>query len=278
MSLLDTIIIAVIQGLAEFLPVSSSGHMVLAKDILNVHTPGATLEVALHLGTLTAVCLVFWKDLRQLISGFTGATIQLAKGTPLAQLWKENTDWRMGWFIIIGSVPAGILGVFVFPHVEALFSSAALSAIMLFVTGEILWLTRPHSTFPPKGNLRLSDGIIIGLGQAFAILPGVSRSGTTISIALFRGVDKSQAARFSFLLSIPAIMGAALLQTPEFLNNQSLNIPNLICGGIVAAIVGTVALKMLLSILQRGKMHWFAYYCWGAAILGGALSLAKATG
>jgi undecaprenyl-diphosphatase len=277
MHLWKVILIAVVQGLTEFLPVSSSGHMVLAKDILGLRSPGAQLEVALHWGTLAAVLLVFWRDVAKVIAAFCRGLLRWGRGGSFARLWSEEPHWRMAWLILLGSVPTACVGLLFRREIEAAFSSGLLAALMLFVTGEVLWLTRSHSIFPPKGKLRATDALWVGISQAFALLPGISRSGATISTGLFRGVDRAEAARFSFLLSAPAVFGAGVIELPVGITSAR-EFTLLLIGATVAAGVGYLALLALLRVVQRGHLHWFAYYCWAAAILGAALSWAQAAG
>ncbi len=141
MSWIETIVIAIVQGLTEFLPVSSSGHMVLFKTLLGVETPGVLLEVALHLGTLVAVLAVFRSEIAAVVAGFCGGLRDILRGGGGRKIWQEQPHYRMGWYIIIGTIPAAALGLYAKSAIEGLFSNGILAMAMLFLTGEILWLT-----------------------------------------------------------------------------------------------------------------------------------------
>ena len=268
MSLIDALLLAIVQGLTEFLPVSSSGHMVLTKSLLHISSPGAVWEVALHLGTLIAVFVVFRKDIAEAVTGFGSGLLRLKKGEGWKAVWNESVGFRMGWFVILGTLPAAIVGLSLKNFIEGLFASPMAALCMLFVTGEILWLTRSHNLYRPDGKLRLSDSLFIGVAQAFALLPGVSRSGITICAGVFRNVDRHTAARFSFLLSIPAILGGGLLEARHVSALPSDEMTTLLIAVATSAVVGYGALKLLLGIVNAGRLHWFAWYCWAVGFAG----------
>lgn len=266
-----TMILAVVQGLTEFLPVSSSGHLVLMNEALAQGDPGLVLPIALHLGTLVAVVTVYRKELLDLISSFF------------------RGDRRSVWLIAVGTLPAGIVGVLLHDFFSERFGSGRSAAIGLLATALILYqsdrmrrasgvaLSFAASTDGDPGSaadsgdsaaggrsrLTYLDALLIGLGQAFAILPGVSRSGTTIAIGMMRGVDPLHAARFSFLLSIPAILGAALLESGDFfsLGLTTADLALLGWGFGLSALVGWASLRVLIAFLNRGAFLWFAVYC-----------------
>lgn len=268
MTLLDALLLAVIQGLTEFLPVSSSGHMVLAKALLGVESPAVVWEVALHLGTLIAVFAVFRREILRTVTGFCRGLTRIGRRDGWKKVWKDEWGFRMGWYVIIGTVPAIVMVLLFESVIEQLFSNAIMAMVMLFVTGEILWLSRSQSLYRPEGKLRLSDSVIIGIAQALALFPGISRSGSTICAGLFRGVERNQAVRFSFLLSIPAILGAGLYKVRDIAALPETELPLMLTAVAVSAIVGYVALRVLLGAVRAGKLYRFAYYCWAMAFVG----------
>jgi undecaprenyl-diphosphatase len=250
--------LAVIQGISEFLPISSDGHLVLAQAWMGFEGPRLAFDVALHFGTLLAVVVVFRRDLLTL-------TAQVLSG-----------DRRELWLLLIASVPAAIVGLGMKSWIEPLFHSARAAAIGLLVTacflavGERARRRMPPDPSPPGGApLTWGSALLIGSAQALAILPGVSRSGSTIATALLLGVETAAAARVSFLLSVPAVAGAVLLEVPS-LAGESLPLGQVALAVAAAFAVGVVALRVLLAFLGRGAFRWCAIY---TAVLG-ALALA----
>jgi undecaprenyl-diphosphatase len=266
MTTLQAVILAIIQGVTEFLPVSSSGHMVLAKSLMGIEPEGVVWEVALHLGTLAAVILVFRKELFRVVTGFLGGLFGGFRHG-WAAVWKERPDFRMGWYLLLGSVPAGAVGVLFHDRIEAFFQGPFAGAALIFVTGEILWLTRPHSLMPEGREVRLGDGFWIGVAQAIAILPGISRSGITISTGLLRGVKREAAARFSFLLSVPVILGAGAIEAVKLKDIPKEQLTTMGIGVGVSAVVGIIALSVLLRVVRAGRLHLFAWYCWAVSLV-----------
>lgn len=265
LNLLEAVILGIVQGLTEFLPVSSSGHLVLAQELLDVHVEGITFEVFVHFGTLLSVVFVYRRELAALIRAF---------GKGLAGLGRIREHYRMDryfrWvaYIIIGTIPAGAIGVQFEAPIERAFNDPRLVAVMLGVTGTILLLTRYIR--PPQRELTLARAVLVGCAQAVAILPGLSRSGTTISAALFLGVGKEEAVRFSFLLSIPVILGATLLKLGELLRQPPAagELLGLAAGTGAAFISGYSAIKFLIRVARGGKLDYFAWYCYAAGIAG----------
>jgi undecaprenyl-diphosphatase len=248
MSFLESVALAAIQGLTEFLPVSSSGHLALASAFMNIPAGSMAFEVVLHLGTLVAVLLVYGKDLLSI----AGGVLRGRRESGLTAL-----------SLVAASIPAGIVGVFLSDRIEAVFGMPLVVSLLMLLTGTVLFLTRFSP--PGSGEPGMRRGVFIGLFQALAVLPGVSRSGMTISAGLFRGVGRAEAARFSFLLSVPAILGAAVLELPEAEWNTSFGV--LAAGFAVSALVGYGALKVLLRFVGAGALHRFCWYCWA---IGGA--------
>ncbi len=266
MNVLQAIILGLIQGLTEFLPVSSSGHLVLAKSLLHIQEQGITFEVFVHFGTFLAVLVAFWSDIVQLFLVFFR---WLARLSQTARLWKEDLYFRLLVFILIGSIPAGVIGVLFDKPIETAFSDPVFVSIMLRITGTILLISRYGKTKRPHPNLL--DSILIGTAQAFAIIPGISRSGSTISTGMLLGVEKSEAARFSFLLALPAIFGAFVLKLKDLLSGGTIphhEILTLSTGTLVSFISGYFAIILLLDLVKKGKFSWFALYCFLIGIAG----------
>ena len=264
----EAIILGIIQGLTEFLPVSSSGHLVLAQNLLGISSPGVVLEVVLHLGTFISVLIVYWQDV---VGIFRGLFSLISNPTAKRRIPKELTTYRrMVILLFLGTIPTGIFGVLLEPLFSSLFDSLLVVGVALLVTGVVLYLIsrmRPGKRdFRKMGAL---DALAVGLAQGLAIIPGLSRSGMTISSALGRGLNRETATRFSFLLSLPAIGGAAILQLRDILGltSQMGDASMLLAGFSAAAIFGVLAIKLLVSVLKYGKLQYFAYYVWIIGLL-----------
>jgi undecaprenyl-diphosphatase len=265
LSVLNTVLLAILQGFTEFLPVSSSGHLVLAQELLNLHDPQLIVfDVFVHFGTLISVVFIFWKDILEILKSFIHALATMH----IKEEYKKTEHFRLGIAIIVGSFPAGIIGLIYRHQIEAAFTDPKLVAMNLVITGLILFLTRLAK--PIKGKkVGLVSALIIGCAQAVAILPGISRSGSTMSAALYLKTSPVQAARFSFLLSVPVIAGASLLEGYRlFKHGNTLGMMPLLVGMAVSAIAGYFAIKVLLKIMEKGKFSWFSFYCLTIGILG----------
>ena len=252
MSYIDAIVLGILQGLTEFLPVSSSGHLVLAQKLLGVKQSGVTFEVLVHLGSLVAVLIYFRKKIWLLIKSVFNS---------------QYAEYRkVVVFLVVGTIPAVIVGFSLKDFFERSFSSPVLAASMLLATGAILLSTR----FVRKGNRRvnLAAAIIMGIGQAISILPGISRSGTTIASGMLWGVDPSEAAEFSFLLSIPAIAGAVVLNARELAALEPYLAGQYLAGTVSAFVFALLAVYTVLAVVRKGKFEYFAYYCFAAGLLG----------
>lgn len=245
-------LLGLLQGLTEFLPVSSSGHLVLAERLLGLDPPGVVLEAVLHLATLCAVLIYFRRDLaRLIIQGITPA---------------GAAERRYLGLLILGTLPIVIVGLIVGlsvrREIEQAFSSVPLIGGMLVLTGVILWAAAHLQSKARRAQVGMRDAIYMGLAQAAALLPGISRAGATIGAGIASGLVPKAAARFSFLLSIPAIFGAAVLALAE----TKAPIPageawGLVVGGSCALISGLLAIHLLLKLLFRGRLDIFAFYC-----------------
>lgn len=265
------IIIGIVQGLTEFLPVSSSAHLVFMHELTGF-APNLAFDTVLHIGSLVAVVVYFWNDLVHMVLSFLSSLLDIFKGR-FKQGLKEDKYKKLSWMVIIGTIPAGLAGVLFKDFFEGLFSDITAVAIFLLITGLILWGSeRVSKRIEDKKSLKkmsLTDTILIGIAQACAIAPGISRSGATISTGLFLGLERELAARFSFLLSIPAILGAALVQVKDISTGLDVNTAAFIAGFIAAAISGYLAIKLMLKLVKERSLLVFAYYCWivGAFVL-----------
>jgi undecaprenyl-diphosphatase len=262
---LDAVILAVLQGLTEFLPVSSSGHLVLAQKLLNLHDPQVVLfDVFVHFGTLISVVIVFWNDIIEILRSFFKAI----KKFQAKEEHKKTEYFHLGIAIIIGSIPAGVVGLAFNRQIEEIFTDPKFVAMNIVITGLFLFLTRLAK--PVKGKkVGILSSILIGLAQTVAILPGISRSGLTMSTALFLKISPVQAARFSFLLSIPVIAGATLLETYKLaVYGTTIGSLQIVIGITLSAVAGYVAIKLLLHIMEKGKFSWFSLYCLVIGIIG----------
>ncbi len=272
MSVWEAVFLGALQGATEFFPVSSSGHLVVGQTLLGLEIRGVQFIIAVHVGTLISVLVMY-----------RGRLVDLLYGT----LRRDGGAWRYVGMLALATLPAGIVGVFLGDRVAVLFESPFVPATAFLVTGAILWSTRRA---PGRGLGReLGQGLgqelgrelgqqdwqkpgwgvalLIGFAQAFALVPGISRSGTTVAMALWLGVAAEEAAAFSFLMAIPAIAGAALLQIPD-LASQGLTLSGtaLAAGSIVAAITGILAIKAFVALLARKTFHRFAIYCWALGL------------
>ena len=259
--------LGVVQGLTEFLPVSSSGHLVLFQNLFGFKEPELLFDISLHVGTLLAICLVFFRELRSLVTTLLRLPRLLTAAGGIKPLFVENEDVRLASLIVLGSVPTAFMGLMFHRVADRIFGSVGIVGTMLLITGTFLWLTRRlagHSRQLRQVYSR--DALTIGLVQGMAILPGISRSGSTICAALFLGVDRELAGRYSFLLSIPAILGALVLGLDGSLAGSSVSTEMMLLGGATAAVTGYVALKILMRVVRQGRLYRFAPYCWAVGL------------
>lgn len=249
--LLQHIILGIVQGLTEFLPISSTGHLVLFRQLFGLQEAGLLFDTMLHFGTLIAVVIVFWPEIMHLIKNPFGKLMRL---------------------LVVGTIPTAIIGLGFEDYFEQISKTGVTIGWEFLATGVIIWgvesLRKGTRSFE---QINYTDALIIGTLQGAAILPAISRSGLTIAGALMRGIDRGEAARFSFLLSLPAICGATLLQTVKLVEEPVVNsmlIP-MIIGTVFAAIFGYLAIRWMIKIISSGSMKGFAIYVWilGAVIL-----------
>ena len=264
-----SILMGIIQGVAEFLPISSSGHLALFQTFFgmeNMEEKYMFFTVLLHFGTLISVCMVYWRDIVDMIREFFLGIAALAgrKDTGVA----PPPARRMVMLIIIATVPLFVM-VFLQDAVNQLFSNSIMVSCALLTTGFILFfsdrMARGHKT---ARNATVADALIVGCGQALAVIPGLSRSGTTISVGMMRGFDRAFAVRFSFLMSLPAVLGANVLEIKDALasNFPIEELPMYLVGVAVSAVVGYFAIRLVKSLSDKGKFGKFAYYCWAVGL------------
>ena len=243
MTLIEIFILAVIQGLTEWLPVSSSGHLVITQKILGLNLP-LVYSVMLHVGTLFVVIIFFWKDILCIIEA-------------LIKREFETEEGKLATFIVIGSIPIAIIGLVSHDIVERLFSDLFAVSIALIITAVVIFFSEKR-----KGNrkMKLLDSLLIGLAQGIALIPGISRSGMTISMGLLRQIEKKTVFKYSFLLSVPAIIGATIMESKDIVTGN-IEMAPIFFGVITSMIVGYFSLKILQKIVISEKFHLFGYYC-----------------
>ena len=269
MSLLSSILLGVIQGVAEFLPISSSGHLAIAEHLLGMS--GASdipefFDVLLHLGTLVAVFVAYWDDVRDMVVEFFCGVRDLARGSTPTPVPPAR---RMILLIIVGTLPLLIV-LPIKDLVEGLADNMYFVAAALLVTGCLLFASdRVRKGRKTEKSATMVDVLLVGVAQAIATCPGISRSGTTITAGCFRGFDRKFAVRFSFLLSIPAILGANILSLKDAVEAGIIwaDVPVYLVGMVVSAVVGYACIRLLKMIADRGKFGAFAYYCWAVGVL-----------
>ena len=269
MTVFTAIWLGIVQGLTEFFPVSSSGHLVLAQKLLGVGGDLMLFDIFVHFGTLIAVFVVFKKQIIDLLTGFFGGASQALSGRKaLKDVYNDSQSFKTATAILIGTIPAGIVGIVFKDSIEGLFTSEKAVLYSMLFTGCILFLTFFAGNREKK--VGLISGILIGIAQAVAIAPGVSRSGMTISSALFLGIKREDAGEFSFLLSLPAILGATVLALKDCFEVGAISFtPEIAIAGIISSFIsGWLSLVFLMKIVRSGKIGYFAFYCFAVSIIG----------
>lgn len=254
MELIKAMVLGVLQGLTEFLPISSSGHLVIGSELMNFQEQGVVFDVFVHLGTLLAVVVFFRKELIEMVKA------------PFSFLLGDRSEsvkhfFMMDLYVVVATLPAVAVGLFLKDRVESLFGNILVVYFMLAVTGIIMITTR---YLPQKDKpITWRKSFWVGCAQACAIMPGLSRSGSTIFLGMVLGIDREKIAKFSFIMSIPAILGAAVLQIGDIMSNplEKGAFINIGAGALMAAVSGYLAIKLLLDIIRRNRLQWFGYYC-----------------
>ncbi len=255
----EGVLLGLLQGATEFLPVSSSGHLVVGQYVLGIDAGGVGLEATLHLATLVSVLVVYRHRIGTLLMGVAGG---------------QRDQRRYAGLLLLASIPASLAGLGLRGFLESLFEVPAVTGAALLVTGCVVWSARRALASRPAGEVELGTALMVGAAQALAIVPGISRSGATVVTALWRGVDPSEAAAFSFLMSVPVIAGAALLQVSEISRGAAMG--EEVAGSVlllsagVACVAGIAAIRLFRSMLSRESFHRFGPYLWvmGTLFLG----------
>jgi undecaprenyl-diphosphatase len=270
MTILEALVLGVLQGVTEFLPVSSSGHLVLMQHFLGLKEPQVFFDVMLHVGTLGAIVVVYYQSIWALVRASIAASVRVSFYRHPIRTIGDTPNLKSVWFILLGSIPTAVIAILFKDQLEAIFAQPTIVAFMLIVTGLLLQLPRlRRKKMCTDAPLRAWHTPLIGVAQGFAITPGISRSGSTISLSLLLGISPQVAAQYSFLLSIPAILGAVLLKLKDV---TEISLVPTVIGTLSAFVVGYIALRVLLVMLNRGKFSLFSYYCF---LLGGGVLLIK---
>lgn len=272
MNILQAFFLGVLQGATEFLPVSSSGHLVLAPWLLGWPAPGLAFDAVVHWGTAVAVVVYFWRDWASLVPAACRALSSISGKEARffgKNLVSRSADSRLAWLILLGTVPAALIGYLLEDFFEGMFARPVAAAGFLLVTAALLSASeRLGRRERDLDMLAWPDALIVGLGQALAIFPGISRSGATIAAGLARGLRREPAARFSFLLATPIILGAGLLKVVDLaqMGGLAAQAPVLVIGFLAAGVVGFGCIHFLLRYLQRRRLYPFAIYCAAAGV------------
>lgn len=257
MNYILSILAGIIQGLTEFLPISSSGHLVIFHDFFNFEFPdNLAFDVVLHLGTLVSLLIFFAKDVLKYLTSFFQSFVK--------RDLKNNLDQRLAWYLFLATLPAAIVGYFFEDQIETIFRGSAIVAVMLIIFGIILYLADKYfSKINTISQLKLNNAFVIGIAQAIALVPGVSRSGITIIAGLSQKLKRQDAARFSFLLAMPIVFGAGFKKIMDLFGESTLVLADLtilILGFLSAAITGYLCIKYFLKFLENHSLKIFAYY------------------
>jgi undecaprenyl-diphosphatase len=276
MDIIQAIILGIVQGATEFIPVSSSAHLVLVPWAFGWSNPGLLFDTLLHWGTLAAVITYFWREWLAVIRAFFRSLLGGGPWNSAPDGRLADPDARLAWGLILGTVPAVVLGFLFKDFIEELFAAPVSVGAFLLVTAGLLTLAeRIGRRERPLANLNLPDSLTIGIAQAIAMAPGISRSGATMAAGMGRGLTREAAARFSFMLATPAILGAGVLQMFDLSRGTETMTSSpaaLIMGTVAAGVVGYLCIRFLLAYLRRGSLYIFAAYC---AVIGVIVVLAN---
>jgi undecaprenyl-diphosphatase len=257
----QAILLGFVQGLTEFFPVSSSGHLIIFQHVMGLKEPEVLFDVCVHVGTLVAILAYFYRDILNILLVFIRfMDLRKIRGRQLNI--SQDPNLKMAFLIIIGTIPTGIIGLELNHYVEKLFSSVFLVGFSLLTTGGLLlatkWFNKPDAR---ESDFSYLQAFLIGIVQGIAVTPGISRSGSTIATGLYLGVNREMAVRYSFLLSLPAILGALILSLKPGSTAGMLPLHILLLGGASAAVTGFLALSLLVRIVRNGHLYYFAPYC-----------------
>lgn len=268
LSIVEAVLLGVLQGLTEWLPVSSSAHLVLAHEVAGLEAP-VFFDLVLHLGTLLVVIVFFRATLRDLLAALARGVGRVRRGESVRTAIWGDPETRLGLLVVLATVPTAIIGFLLADLAVALTESVLSVGIALLAAGTYIWLTKYFQGTRRASELRVRDALVVGTAQGLAaVVHGLSRSGITISAATFLGVERETAVRFSFLLSIPAILGATVLTAQDgAVAEASANWVPYAAGFLAALAVGYATLALLVAIMRRRAFHWFAIYCWSVGAM-----------
>ncbi|MCI5866725.1 MAG: undecaprenyl-diphosphate phosphatase [Methanosphaera sp.] len=267
MDLISAIILGAVQGISEFLPISSSAHLVLVPHLLGVET-SLVFDTILHLGTLVAIFSVFWKDIVNILKGFILSILDLTESKEVfLKGIREVPAKRFAWLLIVATIPTGIMGILFKDAIETIFRGTLFIGVFLIITGILLYMSERHKSGSiTERDMTFKQAIALGVCQGLAVLPGISRSGATISAGLFAGLNREYAARYSFILSIPAVLGAGLIQIKDIVTID-VSAFVLVAGFLSSVIFGYLSIKLLLKMIEGWSLDIFAFYCWIIGII-----------
>lgn len=255
MELLQYIFLGLVQGITEWLPISSSGHLILFQEFFNITMPGLVFEIFLNFATFLALVIVFWKELWDLIKGFFRFVFVKSE-----RIEGNRNHFWFALYIILGSIPVAIIGLLFGDYIEETLKSVTTVAISLIITGIALYAV--SKLVGVRERLNLGDAVWVGLLQAVALIPGISRSGATIFAGLSRNLERNVAIRYAFFLAIPVSLGTMLLKLGELFNQlTTANLLNYSVSFVVALVSAVIALKWFIGVINRGKLKYFTFYC-----------------
>lgn len=265
-------LLAFMQGMTEFLPVSSSGHLVFFQKVFGFKEPMLLFDIILHLATTLSVIVFLRKELILLFKNFFSAMNLIFRGEKVSTVWKNFLYFRISLLIFVALIPAIVIGASLSGFIEKMFVSFKAVGVCFLITGTVLFFTRQLSPNRQIEQVNVLDAFFIGLAQAAAIFPGISRSGLTISAGMFRGLDRNFAAKFSFILAIPTILAAAIYELRNGIDEIRIGIVSLVLFFCIAFVSGYIALVILSKMISKAKFHYFSYYCWLMGIISIVLS------
>lgn len=260
----QALILGALQGATEYLPVSSSGHLVIAEHLFGLREPALLFNIVLHVGTLAAVLIYYRADVAMILRETLQGVREIVSGTAPAEVLDRRPGFRLALLITVAVVPTAILGLGFNDTFERMFGSVVWTGVMLLITGFVLFLTR-YAPRTPTRKLGIGTALLIGTVQGLAIAPGISRSGTTIAAALFCGIGREEAARFSFLLSVPSILGALVVESSGAVNGVAAG--PMIIGFGSALVTGYFCLAILVQLVKKNRLSLFSYYCWALGLV-----------
>lgn len=261
MEVWNALVLGLVQGLTEFIPISSSGHLVIVQYLLKIKEQSVTFDIFLHFGTLVALLLVYWQDVLKILVAFADGIMDIFKRR-FIQGFKENFHKRLAFMIIISCIPTGIMGIFFEDFFEGLFQNVPGVSVFILITGALLWIVRQKDGSKEILEMSIIGALLIGIAQGCAIAPGISRSGATIvGGLLFCGLSRRFAVRYAFLLFLPTIFGVTLIKCKD-IETMPEGILAVFIGTLSAMVSGYLVIKWFLKIIQKTTLSWFSYYCW----------------